>query len=141
MTMVKSGSARPASLATSVSSLSSCDVENEFDSSVHDWEDGGIGADIRRASLEEIEAMQARGELFHNPDAPEGPDLPGSFWESAVVVEPPKTRSVHLKIDAEVFHHFLAETGGKGHITRMQAVLRAYVSAQKAAAEKKLAKG
>lgn len=100
-----------------------------------------IGNGLRRASLEDILAADARGELYHNPDAPEGPDLPDSFWENAVVVEPPKTRSVHLKIDAEVFHHFLAETGGKGHITRMQAVLKSYVKAQKAAAAKRLAKG
>ena len=96
---------------------------------------------MTRISLEEIEAKYARGELRVNPDAPEGPDLPDSFWENAVLVEPPKTRSVHLKIDAEVFHHFLAETGGKGHITRMQAVLKSYVNAQKAAAAKRLAKG
>ena len=141
MTMVKTGSVRPALSAKLVSSLSSHDVENEFDSSAHDWEDAGTDADIRRASLEELEAMDARGELYHNPDAPEGPDLPDSFWENAVLVEPPKTRSVHLKIDAEVFHHFLAETGGKGHITRMQAVLKSYVKAQQAAAAKRLAKG
>lgn len=80
--------------------------------------------------------MDARGELYHNPDAPEGPDLPDSFWENAVVMEPPKTRSVHLKIDAEVFHHFLAETGGKGHITRMQNVLKSYVETQRRRAAK-----
>lgn len=80
--------------------------------------------------------MKARGELRHNPDAPEGPDLPDEFWENAVVVEPPKTRSVHLKIDADVFHHFLAETGGKGHITRMQNVLKSYVQAQQRKATK-----
>ena len=96
---------------------------------------------MRHFSLEELEAKYARGELRHNPNAPEGPDLPDSFWENAVVVEPPKTRSVHLKIDADVFQHFLAETGGRGHITRMQAVLKAYVKAKNAAVEKRAAKG
>jgi uncharacterized protein (DUF4415 family) len=80
--------------------------------------------------------MHARGELYHNPEAPEGPDLPDEFWENAVVVEPPKTRSVHLKIDADVFRHFLAETGGRGHITRMQNVLKSYVQAQQRKAAK-----
>ena len=96
---------------------------------------------MTRISLEELEVKRARGEIRVDPDAPEGSDLPDSFWENAVVVEPPKTRSVHLKIDADVFQHFLAETGGKGHITRMQAVLKAYVKAKKAAAEKRAAKG
>jgi len=82
--------------------------------------------------LEELEAMYARGEARHDPDAPEGPDLPASFWENAVLADPPKTWSVHLKLDAEVFRHFLAETGGKGHITRMQTVLKAYVRAKQA---------
>lgn len=39
-------------------------------------------------------------------------------------------RSVHLKLDPEVFACFVAETGGKGHLTRMQNVLRAYVKAK-----------
>ena len=90
--------------------------------------------EIRRASLEEIEAMASRGELFHDPDAPEGPppgeDLPDGFWDDAVLVEPGR-RSVHLRLEQEVFDHFVAETGGKGHITRMQAVLRAYVEAKR----------
>ena len=49
-----------------------------------------------------------------------------------MLADPPKIRSVHLKIDAEVFQHFLTETGGKWHITRMQTVLKAYVRAKQA---------
>ena len=79
--------------------------------------------------------MDARGELYHNPDAPEGPppgeELPDDFWDNAQWVEPPKTRSVHLRLDPAVFDHFLAETGGRGHLTRMQNVLKAYVEAMK----------
>lgn len=96
--------------------------------------EGATEKGITRISLEEIEAKAARGELRIDPDAPEGPELGDDFWANAVLVEPPKTRSVHLKIDAEVFHHFLEETKGKGHITRMQNVLKAYVAAQKARA-------
>ena len=73
--------------------------------------------------------MKARGELFHDPDAPEGEELPPEFWESAELVEPGR-RSVHLKLDPEVFDFF--KRGGKGHLTRMQNVLRAYVRARKA---------
>lgn len=86
---------------------------------------------IRRASLEEIRLMKERGELYHNPDAPEGPDLPDSFWENAVIVHPQKSRSVHLRVDPEVYDWFVRTSNGKGHITRMQAVLRAYMIAHR----------
>ena len=88
--------------------------------------------DIRRASLEEIKRMKDRGELYHNPDAPVGPSLGPDFWANAVVIEPKKPRSVHLKIDPEVFEFFVAETNGKGHLTRMQDVLKSYMNARKA---------
>jgi uncharacterized protein (DUF4415 family) len=39
-------------------------------------------------------------------------------------------RSVHLKLDPEVFDFFYQEAGGKGHLTRMQNVLKAYVNAR-----------
>ena len=81
--------------------------------------------------MAEIRAMKDRGELYHNPDAPEGPDLPDSFWANAKVVYPQKATSVHLRLDPEVYEYFRATSGGKGHITRMQAVLKAYVEAHK----------
>ncbi|MGC9293535.1 MAG: BrnA antitoxin family protein [Acidobacteriaceae bacterium] len=37
--------------------------------------------------------------------------------------------SVHLRLDSDVVEWFKAN--GKGHLTRMNAVLRAYVEAQK----------
>lgn len=92
--------------------------------------------DIRRASLAEIRRMKDRGEVHSpRPGAPEGPppgeELPDDFWETARVVEPERKKSVHLRLDPEVFDFFVAETGGKGHLTRMQNVLRAYVEAKK----------
>jgi uncharacterized protein (DUF4415 family) len=42
---------------------------------------------------------------------------------------PRPRQSVHLRLEREVVEFFKA--GGKGHITRMQAVLRAYVDAHK----------
>jgi hypothetical protein len=91
--------------------------------------------DIRRATLEQIREMDRRGELYHDPDAVEGPppgeELPADFWEKAELVDYSKPRSVHLKIDPEVYLHFKLQ--GKGHITRMQNVLRAYVKARKKA--------
>lgn len=84
--------------------------------------------------------MKDRGELYPmRPDAPEydgdpetGEPWPEGFWDNAVL-ERPRTRSVHLRIDGDVFDHFVEETGGKGHLTRMQAVLRAYVAAKRKA--------
>ncbi|MDI7775934.1 BrnA antitoxin family protein [Asticcacaulis sp. EMRT-3] len=87
---------------------------------------------IKTASLEDIEAMYERGELFHDPDAPEGEPLGADFWASAKIQEPKKPRSIHLKLDPEVFDFFVAETNGKGHLTRMQDVLKAYMNARKA---------
>jgi uncharacterized protein (DUF4415 family) len=103
--------------------------------------DGATDEGIVRMSLEEARRRYDAGEVYVNPNAPEGPDLPDSFWENAVLEGPRRTRPVHLKLDSEVFAYFVKETGGKGHITRMQQVLKSYVKAQKAAAEKRAAKG
>jgi uncharacterized protein (DUF4415 family) len=50
------------------------------------------------------------------------------FWKSARVVMPTGKTSVHLRLDSDVVGWFKAR--GKGHLTRMNAVLRAYVNAQ-----------
>lgn len=88
---------------------------------------------IRRVSLEELRAMDERGELFHDPAAPEGEDLGAEFWANAVWEEPRAAKSVHLRLDPEVFAYFYETANGKGHLTRMQNVLKAYVKAHKAA--------
>ena len=82
---------------------------------------------IKRVSLAELRRMKDRGEIYHNPDAPEGTELGPEFWANAVLVEPQSPTSVHLKLDPEVFDYFKGQ--GKGHITRMQDVLKAYVKA------------
>jgi uncharacterized protein (DUF4415 family) len=86
-------------------------------------------------SLDEAIRRYEAGEVYINSNAPEGPDLPDSFWENAVVYGPRLTRPVSLKLDAFVFQHFVDETGGKGHITRMQDVLKSYVRAMQAKAQ------
>lgn len=62
-------------------------------------------------------------------DAPEGEDLGADFWAKAKLTEAKTKTSVHLRIDPEVFDFFKGQ--GKGHLTRMSAVLRSYVDAQK----------
>ena len=81
----------------------------------------------KRVSLAELRRMKEAGEIHHNPNAPEGPELGDEFWANAVWVEPQGRTSVHLKLDPEVFDYFKRQ--GKGHITRMQDVLKAYVKA------------
>jgi uncharacterized protein (DUF4415 family) len=86
---------------------------------------------IRRESLADIKRMKQKNELFHDPNAPEGEALGAEFWAKAEIAEPHKTRSVHLKLDPDVFEFFYSQSGGKGHLTRMQNVLKAYVNAHR----------
>ncbi|MGZ9810937.1 BrnA antitoxin family protein [Pseudoroseicyclus sp. H15] len=77
--------------------------------------------------------MKDRGEIGSSPDAAiDDGKLPDGFWEEAEWYEAAARKSVHLKLEPEVFEFFKA--GGKGHLTRMQNVLAAYVRAQKSRA-------
>jgi uncharacterized protein (DUF4415 family) len=80
-----------------------------------------------RHSLREIDALRQRGEDPIRTDAPEAESLGAEFWKSARVVVPSGKTSVHLRLDNDVVEWFKAR--GKGHLTRMNAVLRAYVDA------------
>jgi uncharacterized protein (DUF4415 family) len=62
-------------------------------------------------------------------DAPEAQSLGEDFWKRARVVVPPGKTSVHLRLDSDIVEWFKA--AGKGHLTRMNAVLRAYVDAHR----------
>jgi uncharacterized protein (DUF4415 family) len=85
----------------------------------------------KRASLAQIRAMRENAELYHDPKAPDGESLGPEFWAKATIVEPKKPRSVHLKLDPDVFDFFYSQAKGKGHLTRMQSVLKAYVTARR----------
>lgn len=84
---------------------------------------------IVRHSLSQVRAMRERGEDKTSPDAPEAESLGADFWRTARVVMPVGKTSVHLRLDRDVVEWFKAN--GKGHLTRMNAVLKAYVDAQK----------
>jgi len=84
---------------------------------------------IVRRSLSQIRTMRERGEDKTSPDAPEAESLGAEFWNRARVVMPGEKTSVHLRLDTDVVKWFKAR--GKGHLTRMNAVLKAYVEAQK----------
>jgi uncharacterized protein (DUF4415 family) len=50
-------------------------------------------------------------------------------WTRAKLVLPQAKQSVHLRLEREIIAFFKAQ--GKGHISRMQAVLKAYVEAHR----------
>ncbi len=87
--------------------------------------------DIRRYSLEEIKQMNARREYSATrKNAPEiEPDE--DFWKNARVVMPGEHSKslVSLRLDTDVLDWFKAQ--GKGHLSRMNAVLRAYMEANR----------
>jgi uncharacterized protein (DUF4415 family) len=86
---------------------------------------------IARLSLSEVKAKRARGEDQTRADAPEAESLGEDFWKNARVVMPRGKTSVHLRLDSDIVEWF--KGFGKGHLTRMNAVLRAYVDAHKRA--------
>lgn len=86
-----------------------------------------VKKNTKRVTLSEIAAMQKNGELYHDANAPIGDELSADFWEKADIVEPQGKTSVHLRVDSDVFDFFKGQ--GKGHLTRMNAVLRSYVEA------------
>jgi uncharacterized protein (DUF4415 family) len=98
---------------------------------------------IRTFTADEIRSKRRRGEDrtdWAKVDAMTEADLERAIaedederdlepdWTRAELVMPRPRQSVHLRLDREVVAFFKAR--GKGHISRMQAVLRAYVDAR-----------
>jgi uncharacterized protein (DUF4415 family)/uncharacterized DUF497 family protein len=130
-TMAKRATYQRAKSTGTISSSSTPRVLRTSDLSRLGEPDSGPDADIRTASLTELQRMKDRGELFPTAPDAEGIELDESFWRNARVVMPadgPKT-SVHLRVDPDVFDWFKRQ--GKGHLTRMNAVLRAYYEANR----------
>lgn len=85
--------------------------------------------DMRQYSQDDLNAMRERGDYVPTKlDAPIA-DIDEDFWKNAAVVMPVGKSSVHLRVDTDVLEWFKAQ--GKGHLTRMNAVLRSYMAAQK----------
>jgi len=84
---------------------------------------GDSGTDLKRvdamtdAELERTIA-EDEDELDLHPD-----------WTQAKLVMPEPKQSVHLRLEQDVVEYFKGY--GKGHISRMQAVLKAYVNAHR----------
>jgi len=85
--------------------------------------------DTRQYSLESLRQRRDQGATETRVNAPEQAVDP-DFWNNAEVVMPSSGKtSVHLRIDTEVLDWFRSR--GRGHLTRMNAVLKSYVEAQK----------
>lgn len=87
--------------------------------------------DTRQSSLDAIKRMRAAGLTKATPaDAPEI-ELDDAFWRNARIVDTaaPRKTSVHLRLDPETFAFFRA--AGKGHLTRMAKVLKAYAQSHR----------
>lgn len=95
--------------------------------------DGDSPERLTRVTLEEARRM--KGETDWDRLAREGDyEGPAEFevdWSKAKLVEPEPKTAISLRVDPDVLAFFKAQ--GKGYQTRMNAVLRAYVRAQKAA--------
>jgi uncharacterized protein (DUF4415 family) len=87
-------------------------------------------SDIRTYSLDELHRMRKSGLGRTRPDAEEI-ELDDSFWKHAQLMLPPSAakKSVHLRVDYDVLDWFKSQ--GKGHLTRMNHVLRAYYQANR----------
>ena len=84
---------------------------------------------IRTITPSQIREMQRRGEVKAPREDAEPFDMPNGFWDDADLVDRQRKQSIHLRVDAHVLEYF--KSGGKGHLTRMNAVLRAFVDAKK----------
>jgi uncharacterized protein (DUF4415 family) len=67
-------------------------------------------------SDEQVERLVAEDEHGIRPD-----------WTRAKLILPHAKRSVHLRLEEDIVNFF--KSSGRGHISRMQAVLKAYVNA------------
>ncbi|MBI1217078.1 MAG: hypothetical protein GC186_00900 [Rhodobacteraceae bacterium] len=97
-------------------------------------------SNIKRMSLDDIRKMKSYTDwdrLRRETAAGIEPELDEEElgiewdWDNARLVMPEPKRAVSLRLDADVLDFFKAQ--GKGYQTRMNAVLRAYMEAQKKA--------
>ncbi|MBW7922570.1 MAG: BrnA antitoxin family protein [Rubellimicrobium sp.] len=84
-------------------------------------------------TLEQIRRMKGETdwERLRREGDYEGPEEFEVDWSRAELVIPEPKQAISLRVDADVLDFFRAQ--GKGYQTRMNAVLRAYMEAQKVA--------
>ena len=86
---------------------------------------------IRHYSLEEIKQMNARKKYTATRKEVPEIELDDDFWKNARVVIPDERGKslVSLRVDKDVLEWFKIQ--GKGHLSRMNAVLRAYMESHR----------
>ena len=84
---------------------------------------------IKRVSLDELRAKRNRGEISSPENDLPASDMPDGFWDDAELVLPQPKQAISMRVDQDVLDYFKSQ--GSGHLTRMHAVLKAYVEAQK----------
>ena len=86
-------------------------------------------SDIKTHSLEELRALRDSGETRTKTTEVVAIEMAEGFWDDAELIIPSSKTPVSIRVDSDVLEFFKAQ--GKGHLTRMHAVLRSYVEAQK----------
>lgn len=81
-----------------------------------------LSPEFRALSDAEIERRAA--------DDPDAGAIPPDFWHGASLVEPENKEQVTLRLDPDVLRYFRGL--GRGYQSRMNAVLKSYMRAQKA---------
>ncbi|MBC7150410.1 BrnA antitoxin family protein [Ciceribacter selenitireducens] len=101
---------------------------------------------ITRVTLDEILARRARGEKSKTDwarvdaltdedieramrDDPDWQDLMDIDWSKAEIVIPQKKKAISIRLDEDIVNFFQAS--GKGYQTRINAVLRHFITEQK----------
>ncbi|MBO0661303.1 hypothetical protein LQ948_01835 [Jiella sp. MQZ9-1] len=84
------------------------------------------GSDMRRASLEELKAMDEAGELAHPSNSPDGEDLGDKFWQDAELHPPRTTAVVSLTLSQSTIDFFKGRANDPE--STMSDILEAYVA-------------
>lgn len=85
--------------------------------------------DTKTVSLDELRSLKAAGKISAPAERIPSQDLPDEFWNDAEVVLPKVKQAISLRVDPDVLDFFKEQ--GSGHLTRMHAVLKAYVRVHK----------
>jgi uncharacterized protein (DUF4415 family) len=72
--------------------------------------------------------MKNRGEIATPRENADEIELGDEFWQNVQIIIPENKASIHLRVDKKVLDFFKSQ--GKGHLTRMNSVLRAYVESK-----------
>lgn len=80
-----------------------------------------------KMSKADLERLDAKGD--EDIDYSEIPELTDDFWRYAKVLMPQHKSMVAMRVDDDILEFFRKE--GKGYQSRINAVLRAYVEAQR----------